>query len=328
MADKPETSKNTAENLSCSACAKFVEILSDDGFEVKCDDCGSDDPVVALCINCTLCLCECCKMYHCRKNKSHDVVRFQSTEKVIYCTKHPKNELDYFCQNCQNLICLSCSLKEHVEHTHNTVVISATKHRNELTKMITVDEMSENLTKAEAGIFNMKDKIQKQATRIDEIIDKCLADQVAKLNEHHQELKKQLQDELSQKEEALTTQLKDIKSVQDQLANMKKQREGLKKTSDHKVLPKKKEVIEKSMQEVSDKYKTLNTLPVETDSIEFVPVNNLNLLLGHLFTSAHPHTSEVVDLPHNIGYNSNVDVTIQHEIVRVKSAQREVITYR
>ena len=52
------------------------------------------------------------------------------------------------------------------------------------------------------------------------------------------------------------------------------------------------------MKEVSDKYKTLNTLPVETDSIEFVPVSNPNLLLGHLFTSAHPHTSKVVNLPH------------------------------
>jgi len=42
------------------------------------------------------------------------------------------------------------------------------------------------------------------------------------------------------------------------------------------------------MQEVSDKYKTLNTLPVEIDSIELVPVNNPNLLLGHLFYFCTP----------------------------------------
>jgi len=58
----------------------------------------------------------------------------------------------------------------------------------------------------------------------------------------------------------------------------------------------------------------MNTLPVETDSIEFVPVNNPNLhylLLGDLFTSARPHTLEVVDLPHSIGYNTKVDFIIQ-----------------
>ena len=293
---------------------------------MKCDDCGSDDPVVALCINCTLCLCEDCNKCHRKKNKTHDVLQLneaclpmitgaagvQPKEKVPYCTKHPKNELEYYCQNCQNLICLSCSVKEHVEHTHDTVVISANKHRNELTKMnAPVDEMNENLSKAEETIITMKDKIQKQVTEVDEMIDKCYTEQLTKLNEHHQQLKKQLQDELSQKEIALTTQLKDIKSIQDQLTNMKKQREGLDKTPDHKVLSKKKEDIEKSMKEVSDKYKTLNTLPVETDSIEFVPVSNPNILLGQLFTSAHPHTSEVVDLPHNIGYNTKVDFTIQ-----------------
>ena len=157
----------------------------------------------------------------------------------------------------------------------------------------------------------MKHKIQKQVKQVDDMIDKCYAEQLTKLNEHHQQLKKQLQDELSQKEIALTAQLEDIKSIQDQLVNMKKQRDGLERTPDRKVLSKKKEDIENSMQEVSDKYKTLNTLPVETDSIEFVSVNNRNLMLGHLFTSAHPHTSEVVNLPHNIGYNTKVDFTIQ-----------------
>ncbi|XP_065889262.1 E3 ubiquitin-protein ligase TRIM71-like [Dysidea avara] len=333
MADKQETNKNTANNLSCSLCAKFVKILrhksedgTDDETEVKCDYCGSDDPVVALCINCTLCLCDNCNKYHSKKNSTHDLVQLNEArlpmttgavgvrpkEKILYCTKHPKNELDYYCRDCQNLICLSCSVKEHVEHTHDTVVISANKHRNELAKTIaSVDEMSEKLSKAEEAIIAMRDKIQKQVTEVDEMIDKCYTEQLTKLNEHHQQLKKKLQDEISQKEIALATQLRGVKSVQDQLANMKKQREGLEKTTDLKVLSKKKEDIEKSMKEVSDKYKTLNTLPVETDSIEFVPVNNPNLLLGHLFTSAYPHTSEVVDLPHNIGYNTKVDFTIQ-----------------
>ena len=329
MADKQETNKNTANNLSCSLCAKFVKILrhkseddTDDEIEVKCDDCGSDDPVVALCINCTLCLCEDCNKYHSKKNKTHDVVQLneaclpmatggvgvQPKKKIFYCTKHPQNELDYYCQDCQHLICLLCSVVEHVEHTYDTVVISANKYRNELMKLIApVETMSEKLSKAEKNLISMKHKILKQVKEINEMIDKCYTEQLTKLNEHHQHLKKQLQDELSQKEMKLTTQLEDIKSVQDQLANMKK----LENISDHKVLSKKKEDIQKSMKEVSDKYKTLNTLPVETDSIEFVPVDNPNLLLGYLFTSAHPHTSEVVDLPHNIGYNTKVDFTIQ-----------------
>ncbi|XP_065889264.1 E3 ubiquitin-protein ligase TRIM71-like [Dysidea avara] len=310
MVDKQETNKNTANNLSCSLCAKFVKILRDDGTEKECDDCGSNEQVVALCINCTQYLCEVCNSYHIRKE--HDVVAVQSIEKILYCPIHSKKELDHYCETCDKVICHYCVTKDHGGHTFDTVESTASKHRNELIKIITpVDEMSTSLTKAKKDINLMKGKIENQAIKIEKLFDKCHEEQIARLNKHHQQLKKQLQDELSQKEIALTTQLEDIKSVQDQLANIKKQREGLEKTTDRKVLSKKKEDIEKSMKEVSDKYKTLNTLPVETDSIQFVPVNNPNILLGHLFTSAYPHTSEVVDLPHNIGYNTKVDFTIQ-----------------
>jgi len=60
----------------------------------------------------------------------------------------------------------------------------------------------------------MKDKIQNLGKQINQSIDRCYVEQLTKLNQH-QQLKMQLQDELSQKEEALTTQLEDIKSVQD-----------------------------------------------------------------------------------------------------------------
>jgi len=90
-----------------------------------------------------------------------------------------------------------------------------------------------------------KDKIQNQAKEVDTMIDKYYTEQHTKLNEHHQQPKKQLQDELSQKVIILTTQLEDIKSAQYQLANMKKQRDGLEKTPDRKVLSKKKEDTEK-----------------------------------------------------------------------------------
>lgn len=120
MADKQEINKNTANNQSCSLSAKFVSTLGWEEIQKYdcCTTCGSDDPVVALCINCTLCLCEDCNKCHKKKSNIHDIVGVQPIEMfiILYCTKHPKNELDFYCQDCQNLICLSCSLKEHVDY--------------------------------------------------------------------------------------------------------------------------------------------------------------------------------------------------------------------
>jgi len=272
MADKEESSKSILESLNCCLCTKLVKILrhksedhTDNETEVKCDDCGSGDPVVALCINCMLCLCEDCnKCHRKKKNGTHDIVLLND----------------------------ACLL--------TTTGGVATKCPNEM--VAPIEKMSELWSKTEEAIMSMKGKVQKQVKEVDEMIDKCYIEQLSKLNKHHQQLKKQLQDELSRKNIALTTQLEGIKSVQD---NVKKEHEGLQKFSDCTVLSKKKDLE----QEVSDKYKTLN--PVETDSIEFVAVSNPNPLLGHLFTSAHPRTSEVVDLPQSIGYNTKVDFTIQ-----------------
>jgi len=348
MEDKQETNKNTANDLSCSLCAKFVKILkhksendTDDETEVKCDDCGSDDPVVALCINCEQCLCEVCNMYHSKKNSAHNVILLHanSQQKTFYCPEHPNNELDYYCETCDKIVCLYCTVKDHAAHKHDTLEVIATNHQNDLTKIISsVEEMSILLSNAEQDVFAMKENVVKQVKEVGEIIDKCYVDHLTKLNEQHRQLKKQLNDDVLQKEKALTTQLKCIRVAQGKAKNVKKLCQGLKNLTDCKALSQKKRDLEKSFQEVNDQYNLLQTIPVETDSIDFVPVENPTVQLGHLFTSAHPHTSEVVDLPHNIGYNSKVDITIQtrnckgekytmggcHILVELKSASGNV----
>ena len=58
----------------------------------------------------------------------------------------------------------------------------------------------------------------------------------------------------------------------------------------------KKQDMEIHMQKVSELYKNLNTEPVEYDNFEFVPAASYSFQLGHLFTFANPHTSEIINL--------------------------------
>ena len=117
----------------------------------------------------------------------------------------------------------------------------ASKHRSVLAEIITpVEEMSENLSKAEANIVSTQEKIKEQASEIDQEIDKCYIEQLHELNKHYQHLKKQLHDTVSQKEDALNKQLKDIMSLQDKLTGIKKLHEGLEKIPDRKVFSTKK----------------------------------------------------------------------------------------
>ena len=312
MAAKQEINKNTANNMNCSLCTKFINILKhkpEGETELKCDECGDDnDPVVALCVDCELYLCKVCHEYHKKKNKTHDIVSLrlvtgeeaagQPTRKVLYCPNHQKNELDYYCNTCDKIVCLYCTVKDHVGHTHDIVEKTASEHRNVLRKVITpVDEMIENLSKAEANIVSTQDKIKEQANEIDQEIDKCYVEQLQELNKHHKQLKKQLNDAVSEKEKALKEQLNNVTSLQDKLKNVEELREGLEKTPDHKIFSTKKQDVETRMQKVSEQYKSLNIQPVEYDNFEFVPAKSYSFLLGNLFTFANPHTSEVIDLP-------------------------------
>ena len=311
MTTKQEINKNTVNNMNCSLCAKFINILKhkpESETELKCDECGDDnDPVVAVCVNCKSYLCQDCNKVHSKKNKIHDIVSLssitdattQSTEKVLYCPEHRKNELDYYCETCDKLLCIYCATKrEHAEHTHEQVEKMASKHRGMLAEMIApVEEMSRNLSKAEANIVSIQEKIKAQASEIDQEIDNCYVEQLQELNKHHKQLKERLHDAVSQKETALKEQLKNVKSVQDELVKLTKLREGLDKAPDSKVLSTKKQDIEGRIQKVSKQYKTLNTQPAVYDTLEFAPTKTCTSLLGHLFISASPHTSEVVNLP-------------------------------
>ena len=308
MATKQEINKNTANNMNCSLCTKFINILKhkpESEAELKCDKCG-DDPVVALCVDCELYLCQDCNQYHSKKHKSHDIVSLSSitgtgghfTEKVLYCPEN-QNELDYYCETCDKLLCIYCATKkEHAEHTHELVEKMASKHRSILAEMIaSVEDMSKYLFKAETNILDTQEKIKIQASEIDQEIDKCYYEQLRKLNEHHKQLKEQLHDAVSQKETALKEQLQDMKSVQDELVKLAKLREDLEKTSDHKVLSTKKQGIESRIQKVGKQYKQLNTQPVVYDTLEFIAIKTCTSLLGNLFTSANPNTSEAIYLP-------------------------------
>ena len=147
--------------------------------------------MVALCADCKLYLCQDCNKVHSKMKKTHNILSLSSiikegsavelTRKILHCPEHQKNELDYYCKTCDKMICLYCTVKDHIGHTHDIVKKAASEHRNMLMKIIApVEEMSENLSKAEANIVSTQEKIKEQASEIDpsQQIDKCYAEQL------------------------------------------------------------------------------------------------------------------------------------------------------
>ena len=294
--------------------------------EVKCDECSGEDPVVAFCPYCTMFLCHVCNECHKRSNRfrGHGIVpltelrskkdvAIQPKPKAMMCREHDI-ELLFYCETCDQLVCMYCTVKDHSSHNHDTVKKMVGKHREELKKVTApVEEMIRGLSDTHDDIEKMRKKIRQQGDEVNKKIDQHYYRVIQKLMEQKEQLKQQVHDTVSQKEKAVTTQLEEVECAQAEVLSMKELNDAVEKSSDQEVLSVKKQVIDR-MQQITDKYKKVNILPVQQAIMEFVPTKEALPQFG-LFCSVDPHNCEVVDLPKYIikGKEAKVTVIIKYD---------------
>ena len=279
--------------------------------EVKCDDCDENEPVVAYCPECNSFLCQFCYETHKRNKRfrGHGIVPLaelrssksiplEAKTKVPLCKEHDE-QLKYFCGTCEQLVCMYCTVKEHNGHNHDTVKKMATKHRNELKEVTApVDEMIRDLSEAHDNIDKMGKKIRRQGEEVDKKIDQHYDELVKKLMKQKEQLKQQAHDAVSQKEKALRVQLGEVEYAQAEVLSMKELKDAIGQSSDQEALSAKKQVIDR-MQQITNKFNKLNTDPVQSATMEFVPSKESFPQFGQLFTHIDPGACEVVNLPNH-----------------------------
>ena len=290
--------------------------------EVKCEECGGKDPVVTFCPNCTLFLCHICNEHHKRSIKSRghgivpltelrskkDVAAIQPKPKAMMCREHDI-ELLFYCETCDQLVCMYCTVKDHNGHNHDTVKKMVDKHRQELKKIAApVEEMIRGLSDTHDNIEKMRVKIRQQGDEVNKKIDQHYDGVIHKLMEQKEQLKQQVRGTVSQKEKAVTTQLEEVEYAQAEVASMKELNDAVEKSSDQEVLSVKKQVIDR-MQQITDKYKKVNIPPVQQATMEFVPTKEALPQFG-LLCSVDPHNCEVIDIPKYIIKGKEAKVTI------------------
>ena len=212
------------------------------------------------------------------------------------CKEHDE-QLKYYCETCDELVCIYCTVKTHNGHKHDSVKLMATKHRVELKKITAdpVEGMMKSLSEARDSIEKIMMKIRRRGEEVDGKIDQHYDELVQELMKQKDEVKQQARDAVSKKENAMITQLEEVASMQAKLSSTKERTDALEQSSDQEALFAKKQVV-KDVQQVTNAYKILNIQPVETAAMEFVPTKEAFPLFGHLFAYVNPHKSEVIDL--------------------------------
>ena len=290
--------------------------------EVKCDECDEDEPVVAYCPECNMFFCQICNEPHKRSKRfrghgivpltelrSNKSIPLEAKIKIPICKEHDE-QLKYYCETCEQLICMYCTVKEHNGHNHDTVKKMASKHRNELKDVTApVDEMIVDLSEAHDNIDKMKKKIRQQGDEVGKKIDQHYNELVQKLMKQKEQVKQQEHDAVLQKEKALTVQLEEVEYAQVEVVSMKELKDAIEKSSDQEALSAKKQVIDR-MQQITDKFNKLNTDPLQSATMEFVPSKESFPQFGQLFTHIDPGTCEVVNLPNHITVGKELKFSI------------------
>ena len=290
--------------------------------EVKCDECDEDEPVVAYCPECNSFLCQFCYETHKRNKRfrGHGIVpltelrsnkdaHLPATVKIPPCKDH-NYELNHYCETCDKLVCLYCTVKEHIGHNHDTVSNMATKHRNKLKEATApVDEMIRGLSEAHDNINKMRKKIRQQGDEVDKKIDQYYQELVQKLIKQKEQLKLEAHDAVSQKEKTLTVQQEEVEYAQAEVLSIKELKDAIEQSFDQQALSAKKQVIDR-MQQITDKFNKLNTDPLQSATVEFVPSKESFPQFGQLFTDIDPGACKVDNLPNHITVGKELKFSI------------------
>ena len=295
--------------------------------EAKCDLCVRGDEVEVLCLDCGAFLCTHCVSNHkySRDWQNHNLmplndlrskkeeVAIKPKAKYAMCQRH-ELELNFYCETCDQLVCHYCIMKDHLKHDHDTVKEMAAKHREELDKIMKpVEKMIEGFSAACKKVSNTREKIGAQAVEIDKDIDRYYEELYRRLQQQRDELKKELHETSRQNKKEVTLQLEQMEDTQAQLESIKELNGAMKKGSDQETLLMKKQLVD-DVKRISDSYNKSDTQPVQSATMEFVPVEEYKKSMpqfgGLFYGNACALNSEMLNVPEMVSKGERVKFNV------------------
>ena len=301
----------------------FINRLLNEIAQKKCVLCVCGEAVEVQCLDCDACLCACCfdKHKYSKESQSHNMMPLNESQSknegittnsnFAMCQEH-RLELKFYCETCDQLVCHNCITNEHTNHDCDTVKKMATKHRRELEKIMEpVEKMVEELSVSQKKLRDTRDKIKTQADDIDKEINRYYIELQQRLHQQRNNLKEKLHETARQKMNDVMSQLVQMDQTQAQLESVKELNSAMKNGSDQEVLLMKVQVVD-DVKRIRDSYNKLDTRPVKSATMEFVPVEEYKIFLpqfGHLLDEACPLKSKAV-YPQSINKGNNFYVKV------------------
>ena len=253
-----------------------------EGQKTLCEKCSKRD-VNGFCRDCGDFVCEACIEVHqtWKEYSTHKVISLEQlksdatemvppTKKTLYCSKHPGNKLDLFCETDQELICRDCIVKTHRDHQYDLVNEAFPKHRDAIASHLEpVKQQLNTVNKAIHDLGTTQDQIMDQRAAIETDIQRKMRQLHEALEVRETELIGQLDQMMQQKLKTLSIQRDELELVQTRLNScLEFVSDSLKTGSEGEILAMEKPVV----QQVKD-------MCAEFDPRKFPPCEQADMAL-------------------------------------------------
>ncbi|KAL5510502.1 hypothetical protein EMCRGX_G006060 [Ephydatia muelleri] len=213
--------------------AGYMSKIGSDG-EKSCDACtrGSAGPAVVFCCTCIELLCASGYEHHkfSRKLSNHLIVRLDKESLKLlpsimkptkhFCSlpHHEKEELKFFCEACQLLVCRDCTLVLHKDHRIADMCNIAKVHRDAMREaLVCAQEVTSKLTTAIDANGKMAEQVYTSRENATLIITQAFEQLHQTIEERKNTLLSEMEAISFSKTTALTLQKEQLMKMQDEI---------------------------------------------------------------------------------------------------------------
>ena len=279
---------------------------------VKCDNCEHDDPVVALCPDCSHFLCQVCKEYHMKRpctSHGHGIIGLtdissnnrtllqtmpRSAMKEVQCKEH-ENEIAYYCETCKDLVCFYCTVKTHNGHNYNSLKRTTNEYKRKLKENTTaIDMMIQTLSETYENFKSTMDNLKKQGREAKNQINSYYDELYQQLMDQKQHKMEEVNCKIAAIEKSSVEHLGEIQIMLTQLNQLKVLNDSVKKSTDQQMVLSSKKELTDQMKQLTSRFEKLNPRQsMLTSSLQFYPTKMSLPQFGELLFHVDPLQSEL-----------------------------------
>ena len=258
--------------------------------EPQCEKCKLKSTATGFCRHCGKLVCNKCTEMHqaWEEYTNHQIVAIQDVQadavnlippkkKVLYCPKHKENILTIYCETCEELICINCTIRLHHGHHYDVISDTFPKHKQEIDDQLKpVKHHLATVNQALHTFDARSQEVQDQKAAVQEEIHRKIDQLHQVLEQRRTELIGQLDQLTQHKLKTLAAQRDQVELLHTQLTSCLEYMEGSLKTGTQGEILEIKAPLLKQINQITANFNPDTLAPEEEANIFLVADSDLH----------------------------------------------------